>query len=838
MVGLVLVSHSRALADAATDLVRRTVGSELPIAAAGGVGEGRAELGTDALDIQSAIQGLRTTDGVLVLMDMGSAVLSAETALDLFDSRPAVRLCAAPLVEGAVAAGIQAQAGSSLETVTEAARRSLEPKEEQLNGERIDAAGPAPLRVPDRPEEVLEVEITNPHGLHLRPVSRLLAVLSALDVQVTLENATMGGGRVQADSLVEISRLQLRRGHLARFTVSGRDAAKALAQIRELAERRFGDDASTQIAARSSAGTAGPVPIAAGTALGRPFVVEGVRRMVSEAAVPEEDVSVQLAVLADALDGAVALLQARAEAAGERAASENLASLLWTQRLILEDRSIRERARKLIREQRHSAAAAWLEVTDEVARHQAAAADPYLRQRAADFRDAGELVLQRMPGFAGATASPVLPDHPFILVCEELSPSMFDQVRSPYLQGIIQFAGGPNAHGAILARSAGIPCLGTARLHADRLRTAGFLAFDGRTGELWFDPPPDVTADLRERQVRETRVRASRSVRAKETAVTRDGIGVTVQANVGTAAEVEKAALAGAEGIGLFRTEILFQEFAAEPGEDAQLALWSEALASWDDRPVTVRLLDIGGDKPLSFLSGPPEANPFLGVRGIRLLLQHRGFLGSHLRALLRLAHRRNVNLLVPMVTDGHELRIVAGELARAHENLVSRGADHRWPVTAGAMVETPSSAVLLASLAANVPLFSIGTNDLTQYVLAAERGHPSLREYQDGLHPALVRVLHRVATEGAAAGVPVSVCGELAADPEAIPILVGAGLTSLSVAPGSVPMVKEAVRQLSRGDCQRALETLLNESLTRGEEVRAFVRQHFPELVLGEQDG
>jgi phosphoenolpyruvate-protein phosphotransferase len=673
----------------------------------------------------------------------------------------------------------------------------------------------------------------------LRPVSRLLATLSPLDVQVTLQNVTVGGRPVPADSLVEISRLQLRRGHVARFTASGPDAPKALVMIRELAQRRFGEEETAAVTAVSRPEDSGrPFPVASGTALGRRFILEGLRRGVSDAAVSDANIPRELTALQVALDDAARSLQVRAEAAAQASAPGDLATLLSAQRLILEDRTLRERARNLVREQKRSAAAAWLEVTDEVARHQAAAPDPYLRQRAADFRDAGELVLQSMPGLAAAAKRPLLPDEPFILVCEELTPSMFDQVRSPHLQGIVQFAGGLHSHGAILARAAGIPCLGGARGHADRLQTAEFLAFDGRTGELWLDPPTEVAAGLQGRRANEARVRARRSGRAQEAAVTRDGVRVKVEANVSTAAEIQQAALAGAEGIGLLRTEILFQRFAEEPDEGAQLTLWSEALASWDDRPVTVRLLDVGGDKPLSFLSGPREANPFLGVRGIRLLLRHRAFLGGHLRALLRLANRGNVSLLVPMVTDGHELGLLSDELSQAHHELTGRGSDHRWPVTVGAMIETPASAVMLAKLAVGLPFLSIGTNDLTQYVLAAERGHPELRDYQDGLHPAVLRVLHRITAEAEAVSVPVSVCGELAADPEAVPILVGLGLKSLSVAPGSLPVVKEAVRHVTQEECRRAAEALLTGPFTRGTEVRECIRQRFSKLVLAEDGG
>ncbi|MBV9999392.1 MAG: phosphoenolpyruvate--protein phosphotransferase [Verrucomicrobia bacterium] len=846
MVGLILVSHSRKLAVAAAELARQATGPELPVAAAGGTGEDHRELGTDALDILEAIQAVLSDAGAAVLMDMGSAVLSAQTALDLLDEtqRPRVRLCSAPLVEGAIAAAVQIRIGSPLAQVVAAAAASLTPKQEQLGDAEARDLGPQPdpSRSPAQlPEEEIELRIENAHGLHLRPVAALLGVLAGLDAQVRVENLTKKRGPVEARSLVEIARLQLSYGDRARFQLAGLQAEEAGRRIRSLAAQRFGEEASGTepggpAAPDAQSGRGLLFTSSIGVAIGRPFWIDQ-DNLAPLAEVADEPVSppgipAELDKLARGLAAAVRALKDKLRMGDDSSFGKQQRPMVEAQVLIVGDPYLRDQAEARVREQRRSAARAWVETMAEQASLQEQADDSYFRERAADFRELGWLVLRHLPGASAGPAARQLPDEPFVLVCEELSPSLLDQVRSSWLQGVLQLGGGPFSHGSILARAAGIPCLGGARDAAPQLRQARQVAFDAGATQIWTDPDPATVAYVRERRESAEKAQAQWRAQPPGPAVTVDGAMIRVLANVNSAQEVQSAVAEGADGIGLLRVEFLFQQFRTSPDESAQFALLHQLLEPWDDRPVVIRLLDAGADKSVPFLGVGAEANPFLGIRGIRLLLRHPEFLRAHLRALLRLANNRNLSVMVPMVADAVDLLDTQRTLVEEHHGLRERGVAHKWPLSVGAMVETPAAALSIGSLAAAADFFSLGTNDLVQYLLCAERGHPGLGAFQDGLHSAVLKTIRMTTGDTRAASRSLSICGELAGDPEAIPLLLGCGLLSLSVGPRVVARTKAIVRTLHVERCRAACETLVQSGAVRGEEVRRFVRTQFPELA------
>lgn len=847
MVGLVLVSHSRKLAVAAAELAGQTAGPDLPVAAAGGAGEDHRELGTDAVDILEAIQSVLSEAGAAVLMDMGSAVLSAQTALDFLDEeqRSRVRLCSAPLVEGAVAAAVQIRIGSPLEEVIAAAVGSLTPKQEQLGDAEPEAAANQPDALASTvqvPGEIIELPIENAHGLHLRPVAALLSALAGLDAQVRVENVTKKRGPVEARSLVEVARLQLSYGDLARFQLSGLEAEEAGRRIRRLAAQGFGEEAPgvepEAPALPDAQSGAGLFTSSVGVAIGLPFWIDQSDLTelaeVDDEPVPGQRIPAELEKLAHGLAAAVRALQDRLRMPDDSAFGNQRRALVAAQVLILGDSYLKGQAEGRVREKCRSAARAWIETMIEQASLQEQSDDPYLRGRAADFRELGRLVLRYLPGVATAPAAArQLPGEPFVLVCEELSPSLLDQVRSPGLQGVLQLGGGPYSHGSILARTAGIPCLGGARDAAQELRQARQVAFDAGAVQLWTDPDPATVAYLNERRESAEKAQAQWRAQPPGPAITLDGTTIHVLANVNSVEDVQLAAAEGADGIGLLRVEILFQHFRTQPDEPAQLASLQQMLAPWGDQPVVIRLLDAGADKPVPFLNVGAEANPFLGIRGIRLLLRNAEFLRAHLRALLRLANGRNLSVMVPMVGDALDLVDVQRTLVEEHRGLLEREIVHKWPLTVGAMVETPAAALSTRSLAAAAEFFSLGTNDLVQYLLCAERGHPGLGPFQDGLHSAVLKTLRLTAADARTVSRPLSICGELAADPEAIPLLLGLGLQSLSVGPRMVARTKAIVRTLDLERCRAACETLVESPAVRGEEVRHLVRTKFPELAV-----
>jgi phosphoenolpyruvate-protein phosphotransferase/dihydroxyacetone kinase phosphotransfer subunit len=799
MVGLVLVSHSRPLAEAVGNLVRRAVNADLQLVCSGGVGDDRAELGTDAIEIQEAILTVYSEDGVLVLMDMGSAILSAETAKDLLypEQQEKVRLTSAPLVEGGIAAAVQAQLGASLDEVANAALQSLLPKQDQVQDvlPSAPAAPPAPDLVIN---EILEVTIQNPHGLHLRPAALLIKTLSRFPAEVLIENRSANRGPVLARSLVDVTRLQIQEGDSVRFSISSADPQPVIDSIRSLVESQFGEAAHEVAPAKEVSDLTEPFGVSRGIAIGHPLQLETLVTSVPTYTVESApDITLEVAKLRSAIAAAITEFDNRIDRLRASLDQHEL-EIFDAQRMIFADPTILKEVQAKIQELHLNAAAAWHEILSRYAADQEKADDPYLRARAADFREVERTVLASL---IEEKKDPFLPDQVFtdstILICEELTPTLAEQFRRLSIAGVIQLGGGTNSHGAILARTLALPAIGGARKSLGQLQVAQRVAIDGSEGALWIDPPPDVLARLSDRQL----VERSESQRAldesQKPAITKDGILAQVGGNAGSAKDIASARTNGAEFIGLFRSEFLFQDFAQEPDEDQQLAAYQEALASACPFLVNVRLLDVGGDKPLKFLPQPKEANPFLGVRGIRLLMANPRFFRMHLRAILRLADSFRVRLLIPMITDLSEILVTKKMLAELADELTKAKVPHQWPIPIGAMIETPSAGLLIDQLLPHLDFVSIGTNDLTQYVLCAERGSAALSAFSDSLHPAVLRICQQVLQAANERGVKASICGEIASDPEAIPILLGLGLREFSVTSAAIPATKSLIRQL-----------------------------------------
>jgi len=811
MVGLVLVSHSRRLAEATVDLIKRTIGPDISIAAAGGVGDDRSELGTDALDIQEAILKVRSPEGVLVLMDMGSAILSAETAKELvsFEMTDPLVLCSAPLVEGSIAAAVQIQIGSALPEVTAAAQQGLAPKQEQL-------ADTAPSSQPGTSDEreliptegkelisaegkVLEVTIRNEHGLHLRPAANLIKTLAPFKATIQIENLSAKRGPIAAKSLVNLARLQVRQGDQVRFSVAGSDQESALSAINGLVQTNFGDNAApaAKTAPPAAVPTTGrPFPVSAGMAIGHPIFLEQLEPPIPSYAVSDEPAAaIEFEKLQGALNRAEKAFTSRFERLQATLDPETLA-ILEAQRLILTDQTIIAEVQKRIHDQHENAAQAWHAVLTGLAAEQEAVSDEYLRARAADFREIRSLVVSEL---REDKEKLVLPDNGAnaILVCDELTPSLADIIGSTGIQGVLQLHGGATSHGAILARALRLPSIGGAASAGDQIRHAAYIAFDGEKGTLWIDPSPELRATIEASQAASQSAFEAALSQSREPATTKDGLLINISANAGSREDVASALRYGADSIGLFRSEFLFQKFDQLPSEEKQLSAYQDALAPFGSRVVTLRLLDIGGDKPLPFLTVPHEANPFLGVRGIRLLFQNPEFCRSHLRAVLRLTADHHIRILVPMVTDRAELVQLRKLFEELHQELISEKLPHKWAAPIGAMIETPSAAILASQIAAECDFLSFGTNDLTQYVLCAERGNPALNLYADALHPAVLRICQPAIEAAQNRKIKISVCGEIGSDLEAVPILLGLGLRDLSVTAAAVPNIKALVREL-----------------------------------------
>jgi phosphocarrier protein FPr len=801
MVGIVLVSHSHALAVAVRELAVAMAGPRLLMAVAGGAGENHADLGTNAVEILEAINAVMSDEGVLVLMDIGSALLSTDTALGFLDDaqRSRVRCSAAPFVEGAVAAGVMAALGSSLDDVNSEAGKALGQKQEHLGAASGSAPAAEPKPAAAAPVQTIRVTIPNPHGLHARPAARFIREAAAFRAGIQVRNVTTGRGPVSAKSLTGLASLEALRGQEIEISAAGPDAEAALRALRQSVESGLGDSLDAPAGAPPPAAPAeAPVPVSGGLAIGALFFAASV-----EIALPghrADDPESEVRKLREAIAAAKAAI-AGEQAALRKSLGKNEAEIFEAQALVLEDPALLQRAETSIREHRENAALAWAHACQAVAADYARLADEYLRQRAADVRDIGARVLAAL-----GIARPRVGDlpQPGILVVDDLAPGDVPTLPDTVL-GVICMQGGRTSHAAILLRARGIPAIAGAKAAFDRAAPppGALAALDGDTGELWINPEPAKLDALRERARSQHAAAEAAAQSSHERAVTADGLAVPVFANLGAPREAAAALERGADGVGLFRTEFLFLDRPAAPDEEEQFEALRQLREAMGGRPVIVRTLDIGGDKEAPYLGLPREANPFLGERGIRSCLNRPDLFRTHLRAILRAALGGDFRIMFPMIAELAELREARAALKQAHRALVQSAIPHAWPIPVGIMVEIPSAVVLGDQLAAEADFFSIGTNDLTQYILAADRGNPALARYQDALHPAVLRAISHITAEAHREGKHVGVCGEAASDPAAARLLIGLGVDDLSLSPARIPAIKSTIRSARKADLE-----------------------------------
>ena len=817
MVGIVVVSHSEALADGVVRLAREMAGEELALEAAGGIEDpdpAHPVLGTDAERVRAAITRAMSDDGVLVLMDLGSALMSAEFAIELLGDAPGpVRLSDAPLVEGTVAAAVAASGGATLDQVAAEARGALAMKSAQLGDATTEEPasqpdGGAPFAVDARAELAVRNEI----GLHARPAARFVQTARRFDADVRVARPG-DGAAVRASSLTNLVALGARFGDTLVVTASGPQAQDAVGALQELANGGFGDGvvASAPSGAAGVAGASGraaapeperheppqPGAVLTGVAASAGVAIGPAHRLGALELLPPPDRTAadpahERELLDDALAAAGRAIGRDRQVVAQRAGKAE-AEIFDAHLALLDDDALLEPARTGI-DGGVSAERAWYNAAQQVAALYRGLPEPLLQERATDVLDVGRRVVSALTGgdATGATGAAADAAGTGVVIADELTPADAAGLDPARVVAIATARGSTTAHAAILARALGLPAvvgLGPAVLE---VADGTPLLLDGDAGTVTIDPPEAPLRDAAQRRERAERRRAATLARAAEPAVTRDGIRVEVFANLGAAGEAARAVELGAEGVGLLRTEFLFLGRERLPDEEEQTETLRQIAAALDGRPLVVRTLDAGADKPLPALPMPPEDNPFLGVRGIRLTLQRRDVLATQFRAILRVAAEYPVKAMLPMVATLEEIVAARAvlEQARAQTGLAA-------PMELGIMVEIPAAALTSARLAEHVDFFSLGTNDLTQYTMAAERGDARLAPLLAGPQPAVLRLVQATVQGAAAHDRWVGVCGELAGDPAAAILLAGLGVTELSMATGLVPEVKAALREV-----------------------------------------
>ena len=478
--------------------------------------------------------------------------------------------------------------------------------------------------------------------------------------------------------------------------------------------------------------------------------------------------------------------------------SEAEAAIFEAHLLILQDPDMKAATQHGIFEDRLNAGAAWDRAVNAAAQTYRDLPDAYQQQRAADVEDVGNQVLLNLMGTS--TSAPVQFDHPVMLVAEDLTPTETSQLDMKHVLGIITAAGGPTSHSAILARGLGIPAVAGSGMLLHDQPAGSLVGINGFTGDIWINPNAAQQKTIARQRTEWLQNRESLLQKSAEFARTRDGVRVEVFANIGKPQDTDAALQNGAEGVGLLRTEFLFLTRDTAPTEEEQYQLLRQILtAMGKERPVTVRTLDVGGDKKLAYINLPEEPNPFLGMRALRLSLAKPELFMPQLRAILRAAAGFPCRIMFPMVAGLDEVQSAREWVEKAHAALTAEHVEHAWPAEIGIMVEIPSAALLSPSLVQAVDFFSIGTNDLTQYTLAAERGNPALAYLSDGLNPAVLKLINMVCQNAHRAGKWVGICGELGGDAEAIPILVGLGVDELSMSAPAIPRAKAVIRAMNK---------------------------------------
>lgn len=648
----------------------------------------------------------------------------------------------------------------------------------------------------------VDVSITGAHGLHARPATFFVDVANeyASDIYVEYDGHTANG-----KSLASLLKLGVTSGKKIRIHAKGADSQASLADLKIAVESGLGDEEEDKAASvpkfehcwipQHVGRTIPGINASPGLATGQ------IQQYVHQRIIVEanaKDTAQEMSALTHAVAAAKVNLQnlyneVRAKAGAAKAA------IFRAHIAFLDDPELRAEVKALINDGK-SAAFAWRQAIETRVHALELHDDPVLAGRAMDLRDVGRRVLKHLAG--SIHDDPFVPSGPVILVAEDLAPSDTASLDPALILAVCTAGGGPTSHSAIIARSLGIPAIVAAGPSVLEIEDGTTAILDGDAGNLYLDP------SLADQDSAEKARKALDDLRVEEfnarylPAITLDGHRVEVVANIGKAEEAEQAVNAGSEGVGLMRTEFLFLGRETPPDEEEQYRQYRIMLESLNGLPIILRTLDIGGDKNVSYLDLPAEDNPFLGERGIRLCLNRPELFLTQLRAMYRASKHGSLRIMLPMIANLEEL---AAAKRLAEKARIEVGAE---PVDIGIMVEVPAVAVMADIFAREVDFFSIGTNDLTQYVMAIDRLHPTLAGQADSLHPSVLRLIDMVVKAADAAGIWVGVCGGLAADPLGAEILAGLGVRELSMVIPSVAAIKSHLR------------------LTRIEDARKLARQ------------
>jgi len=666
-----------------------------------------------------------------------------------------------------------------------------------LSGPGKSAQAPAAKAAPALAEfsKYVEVAVQGSHGLHARPATNFVELAKKFKADI---HVGFNGQVADGKSLVSLLRLGADGGKTIRIMAEGPDEDAALRQLKEAVETGLGEEEEAEPAVVIShewkpldvTKTIPGVSASPGLAIG-PIRQYTHRKIVVERTA--KDPAAEQKKLQQALAAAQAELEQLYQEVKERSGAGQ-AAIFRAHAEFLKDDELIDETVKVIKAG-HSAGWAWQEIIRERVEAMSKVEDEVIAGRAVDLNDVGNRVLKLLAGVVDD--EPFIPAEPVILVAEDLTPSDTASLDPATILGFCTAGGGPTSHTAIIARSLNIPAVVGAGPAVLNLADGLLSILDGNRGNLYLEPSEADLESAKEAQVELQKLRDVEYRTRFEPALTTDGHRVEVVANIGLVPEAEQVVNAGGEGVGLLRTEFLFLERSEPPTEEEQYEAYSAMVKALGGLPLIVRTLDIGGDKEAPYLNLPREENPFLGVRGIRLCLAKPELFMPQLRAIYRASQHGPIKIMFPMVATVEDLTAAQDFAEQARQEVGTE------PLETGMMIEVPSAVVMAGELAKEADFFSIGTNDLTQYVLAMDRVHPMLARRADGLHPAVLRMIDQTVKAATAAGIWVGVCGGVAGDPKGAVLLVGLGVTELSVSIPSVAAIKARLRNVSLADAQ-----------------------------------
>ncbi len=502
--------------------------------------------------------------------------------------------------------------------------------------------------------------------------------------------------------------------------------------------------------------------------------------------------------------------------------------------LILGDDSFQEKVRAIVRGRRLTALSALQEVLQSYAAGFARIQHDGFRERLADLRDVFSRVGSHLTVQGPLTGDPADPetDHhqePVILVATEILPSQAMSLGNLAIAGIVTEAGGGTSHAAILARSRGIPAVSGAVGVCAEVATGDQIIVDGREGLVIVRPDPETTAAYRKMQREFFDLKDQLVLNRDQPAMSADGVQIELLANINNVSDARAASMVGASGVGLLRTEYLFITHQDVPDEEEQYQYYRQIIEEAPEKSVTIRTLDLGGDKTVPYLGRRNEANPFMGWRSIRLSFEHPRLFERQIRAILRAGRHGRVKMLFPMITTIEELRYVNRMVEESRRNLRREGVPFGEDVKTGVMVEVPAAAVCIDAILRETDFISIGSNDLIQYLVAADRDNPKVAHLCEPLSPAIFKVLHMVLDACQRTGTPVTLCGEMAGQPRSVLVLFGMGLRRFSMSPAFVPTIKALLSSVTTTEAERFAHQVLQ--LKTSEEIRAYLTGRLHEV-------